>query len=55
MRLTLMIFEKKIKEYKPSIFLLVNPQNPTGRVFTQDELKNNGRYLCGKSGADYIR
>ena len=32
-------FEKKIKEYKPSIFLLVNPQNPTGRVFTQDELK----------------
>ena len=32
-------FEKKIKEYKPSIFLLVNPQNPTGRAFTQDELK----------------
>lgn len=32
-------FEKKIKEYKPSIFLLVNPQNPTGRVFTRDELK----------------
>lgn len=32
-------FEKKIKEYKPSIFLLVNPQNPTGRVFTREELE----------------
>lgn len=32
-------FEVKIKEYKPSVFLLVNPQNPVGRVFTREELE----------------
>lgn len=32
-------FEEKIVKYKPAIFLLVNPQNPTGRVFTQEELE----------------
>lgn len=32
-------FEAKIKEYRPSIFLLVSPQNPTGRVFSRDELE----------------
>lgn len=31
-------FEEKIKAYHPSLFLLVNPQNPTGRVFTKEEL-----------------
>ena len=44
-------FEKKIKEYKPSIFLLVNPQNPTGRVFTQDELK----IMVGICAANQVR
>lgn len=32
-------FEEKIKTYHPSLFLLVNPHNPTGRVFTKEELK----------------
>ncbi len=31
-------FEEKIRKYHPSIFLLINPQNPTGRVFTTEEL-----------------
>ena len=31
-------FEKKLKKYRPSMFIMVNPQNPTGRVFTQGEL-----------------
>lgn len=31
-------FEEKIKTYRPSMFLLVSPQNPTGRVFAKEEL-----------------
>lgn len=31
-------FEEKICINRPSVFLLVNPQNPTGRVFTMEEL-----------------
>lgn len=32
-------FERQVTTYRPSIFLMVNPQNPTGRVFTQTELE----------------
>ena len=32
-------FEEKIHKYHPSIFLLINPHNPTGRVFTREELE----------------
>ncbi|HIY01092.1 MAG TPA: aminotransferase class I/II-fold pyridoxal phosphate-dependent enzyme [Candidatus Blautia faecipullorum] len=32
-------FEEKIKKYRPAMFILVSPQNPTGRVFSLDELK----------------
>ena len=31
-------FEEKIRRYRPSLFLLVNPHNPTGRIFTMEEL-----------------
>lgn len=31
-------FEAKIRAHRPSVFLLVNPHNPTGRVYTQEEL-----------------
>ncbi|NLC26922.1 MAG: aminotransferase class I/II-fold pyridoxal phosphate-dependent enzyme [Fastidiosipila sp.] len=31
-------FEEKIKKYKPALYLMVNPHNPTGRVFTKEEL-----------------
>lgn len=32
-------FEEKIRKYHPSLYLLVNPHNPTGRVFTKEELE----------------
>ena len=32
-------FEDKIKKYQPAMYIMVNPQNPTGRVFTQEELE----------------
>lgn len=32
-------FEAKIRQYHPSVYLLVNPHNPTGRVYTEEELK----------------
>lgn len=31
-------FEKKVKEEKPKMFYLINPQNPTGHVYTKEEL-----------------
>lgn len=31
-------FEEKIKSYRPAMYIMVNPQNPTGRIFTRDEL-----------------
>lgn len=33
-------FEDKIRVHRPAVFLLVNPQNPTGRIFTREELKS---------------
>ena len=35
-------FEKKIVENKIKLFFLCNPQNPTGRVFTKEELTRLG-------------
>lgn len=32
-------FEKKLRWYHPAVFLLVNPHNPTCRVFTKSELE----------------
>jgi cysteine-S-conjugate beta-lyase len=32
-------FEAKAKDEKTTMFILCNPQNPTGRVFNKDELK----------------
>lgn len=46
-------FEEKIAHYKPSIFLLVNPQNPTGRVFTLEELSKLVD-ICEKYGVKII-
>lgn len=37
-RLDLEDFEEKIRRHRPSIFLLVSPHNPTGRLFTREEL-----------------
>ncbi|MCI8514997.1 MAG: aminotransferase class I/II-fold pyridoxal phosphate-dependent enzyme [Lachnospiraceae bacterium] len=32
-------FEEKIRSCRPAIFLLVNPHNPSGKVFSQEELE----------------
>ncbi|MDH6366821.1 MULTISPECIES: MalY/PatB family protein [unclassified Breznakia] len=32
-------FEEKIKQHQPSVFILCNPHNPGGRVWTADELE----------------
>lgn len=32
-------FEAKIRQYHPAAYLLVNPHNPTGRVYTKEELE----------------
>ncbi len=31
-------FEAKIREFRPSVYLLVNPHNPTGRNFSKEEI-----------------
>ena len=35
-------FERKIVEEKPKVFLLCNPHNPAGRVWTREELTRMG-------------
>ena len=42
-------FEKKIISYHIKLFLLCNPHNPTGRVFTKEELTGMGD-ICLKHG-----
>ena len=37
--LDLQDFERKIQACRPSLFILCSPHNPTGRMFTRDELK----------------
>lgn len=37
--------EKKIKEYNPKIFLLCNPHNPSGRIWSLDEINKIAK-LC---------
>ncbi len=32
-------FENKVEKYRPKIFLMVNPNNPTGKVYTAEELE----------------
>ena len=42
-------FEKKIEEHHIKLFLLCNPHNPSGRVFTKEELTKIGD-ICLKHG-----
>ena len=46
-------FEKKIVEYYVKLFLLCSPHNPTGRVFTKEELTAMGD-LCVKHGVKVV-
>ena len=40
-------FENKIKTHNPKLFILCNPHNPVGKVFSKDELKAMGE-ICQK-------
>lgn len=40
-------FEQKLIDEKPKLFILSNPHNPVGKVFSKDELKRMGE-LCIK-------
>ena len=46
-------FESVIEREKPSLFLLVNPHNPTGRVFTREELEKLVE-ICALHGVKII-
>ncbi|WP_024989754.1 MalY/PatB family protein [Segatella albensis] len=46
-------FEKKCADEKTTIFLLCNPHNPTGRVWTKDELERMNS-ICLKYGVKVI-
>lgn len=46
-------FEKKIVEHHVKLFLLCSPHNPTGRVFTKEELAAMGD-LCVKHGVKVV-
>lgn len=46
-------FEKKIAEHKPALYLMVNPHNPTGRVYTQNELEKLVD-ICDKYGVKIV-
>ena len=42
-------FEEKLKNDRPKLFILSNPHNPVGKVFSKDELQKIGE-LCLKYG-----
>ena len=46
-------FEKKIVEHQIKLFLLCNPHNPSGRVFTREELTGMGE-ICLKHGVNVV-
>ena len=46
-------FEKKIAEHKVRLFLLCNPHNPSGRVFSKEELIGLGD-ICLKYGVTVV-
>lgn len=46
-------FEKKVKDPKTTLFLLCSPHNPTGRVWTGEELRRMGE-LCFANGVRIV-
>lgn len=46
-------FENKVKDPKTTLFLLCSPHNPTGRVWTGDELRRIGE-LCFANGVRIV-
>jgi len=52
-RMDLEDFERKVKEEQVKLFILCNPHNPIGRVWTKEELKKVGE-ICLKYGVNVI-
>ncbi len=46
-------FEKKVKDPKTTLFLLCSPHNPSGRVWTEEELRRMGE-LCFANGVRIV-
>ena len=46
-------FEKKVKDPKTTLFLLCSPHNPTGRVWSEEELRRMGE-LCFANGVRIV-
>ncbi|MFR2846939.1 MAG: PatB family C-S lyase [Hungatella hathewayi] len=46
-------FEKRVKDAKTTLFLLCSPHNPTGRVWSEEELRRMGE-LCFANGVRII-
>ena len=46
-------FEQKIKEHHPKLYLMVNPHNPTGRVFTEEEMRRLLN-ICYENGVLFL-
>lgn len=46
-------FEKKVKDPKTTLFLLCSPHNPTGRVWSEEELRRMGE-LCFQNGVRIV-
>lgn len=46
-------FERKLRDYRPKLFLLCNPHNPVGKVYTPEELRQFGD-LCQQYGVTVV-
>ena len=46
-------FEKKVKDEKPKVFLMVNPHNPTGKLFSKEDLAELVR-ICAENGVKIV-
>ena len=46
-------FEKKCKDEKVTVFVLCNPHNPAGRVWTADEMAKMNE-ICQRNGVKVI-
>lgn len=46
-------FERKVKDPKTTLFLLCSPHNPSGRVWTEEELRRMGE-LCFQNGVRIV-
>lgn len=43
------VFERVVREERPTLFIMSNPHNPVGRAWTEDELRRMGQ-ICQEAG-----